>query len=138
MKKKGVQYWKAKAWVEFSKYIRLRDALATTGTQEWVLCCSCGRRYPAFGVGCVQAGHFVPGRRNSILFDERGVNAQCYNCNVTLNGNWIEYERFMIKKYGEGVVEELKQKKNLTVKFQPWELEEKRDYYKQKYEELLC
>ena len=137
MKKKGIKYWKKKAWDYFSKFIRLRDAIATTGTKEWVLCCSCGRRYPAFGVGCVQAGHLIPGRRNSVLFCEKGTNGQCYNCNVNLSGNWVEYERFMVKKYGTEIVEELKRKKNLTVKFQPYELEEKRDHYKQKYEDML-
>ena len=96
-KTKGIRYWKKKACVEFSKYIRLRDALKTTGTKDTVICYTCKKSYPAFGVGCVQAGHFVPGRGNSILFDERGVHAQCYNCNVNLKGNWPEYMRYMIE-----------------------------------------
>ncbi len=74
---KGVKYWKKKAWVEFSKYVRLRDAIGTTGTRDWLNCCSCGRKYPAFGKGCAQAGHFIPGRSHALLFREKGVHGQC-------------------------------------------------------------
>lgn len=135
-KKKGIRYWKKKAWSEFSKYIRLRDALKTTGTQEKVRCYTCRKIYPAFGIGCVQAGHFIPGRGNSILFNERGVHAQCYNCNVNLKGNWPEYMRYMMAEYGQEVVDELLHLKNQVKIYTPADLEELRDKYKQKYEEL--
>ena len=130
-KKKGVKYWKAKAWKEFSIFIRRRDALATTGTKENVVCCSCGKTYPAFGVGCAQAGHFVPGRANAILFDERGVNAQGYVCNVTLKGNWPGYMDFMLKKYGRGVVDELLHKNKEVLKYTPADLEDIYNHYKE-------
>ena len=140
--KKGVKYWKPKAWDQFSKYIRLRDALETTGTTEYLRCCSCGKVIPAFESqdderDPAQAGHFVPGRTNSLLFDEQGVHGQCKRCNSFLNGNWVNYERFMLKKYGREITEKCKARKFETVKFSPAELEEKRDHYKQKYEELL-
>ena len=133
---KGIRYWKKKACVEFSKYIRLRDALKTTGTKDTVICYTCKKPYPAFGVGCVQAGHFVPGRGNSILFDERGVHAQCYNCNVNLKGNWPEYMRYMIEDYGQEVVDELLHLKKQVRKYTPSDLEELRDLYKQKLKDL--
>ena len=135
-KKKGIRYWKKKAWNEFSRYIRLRDALKTTGTQENVRCYTCRKTYPAFGAGCVQAGHFVPGRGNSILFDERGVHAQCYNCNVNLKGNWPEYMRYMLAEYGQEVVDELLHLKNQVKIYTPADLEGLRDKYKQMFEEL--
>jgi len=136
-KTKGVRYWKKKAWAEFSKYIRLRDALVTTKTKERVKCYTCKKEYPAFGVGCVQAGHFIPGRGNSILFDERGVHAQCYNCNVTLKGNWPEYMRYMMADYGQEIVDELLHLKKQVRKYTPEELEELRDLYKQKHKQLM-
>ena len=83
-KKKGVKYWKKRAWDAFSKYIRLRDAIETTGTKETLLCCSCGKPYPAFGKGCAQAGHFVPGRTHSLLFRENGVSGQCLTSHSNL------------------------------------------------------
>lgn len=131
-KKHGVRWWKKKAWDEFSRFIRTRDAIRTTGKADLVVCCTCGKPYPAFGVGCVQAGHFIPGRGNSILFDERGVHAQCYNCNVNLKGNWPEYLAFMIKRYGQKVVDELLLLKKQVRKFTVTELEEIRDDYKRR------
>ena len=135
-KRKGLQYWKEKAWDEFSKYVRLRDALATTNTKETLLCCSCGKPYPAFGKGCAQAGHFIPGRSHSLLFRERGVHGQCYNCNHTLKGNWVEYEKFMLNKYGPEITTEEKEAKYLLVKYTIPELMALRDKYKQKIKEL--
>ena len=135
-RKKGVKYWKKKAWDAFSKYVRLRDAIETTGTKETLLCCSCGKPYPAFGKGCAQAGHFVPGRTHALLFREKGVNGQGYNCNQTLNGNWVNYEKFMLKKYGKDVVEEEKAAKYSNLKYTAIDLEEIYHKYKRKYEEL--
>ena len=137
MKKKGVQYWKEKAWDAFSCYVRLRDALATTKTKHTALCCSCGKAYPAFGVGCGQAGHFIPGRSHSLLFREKGVHFQCFNCNQTLKGNWVEYEKFMLRKYGIHVTQKEKDAKYLDVKYTAVQLEEICSKYKEMYEELL-
>lgn len=135
-KKKGLRYWKAKAWTEFSKYVRLRDAIKTTGTKENAACCSCGKIYPAFGVGCGQAGHFVPGRGNAILFDEDNCHFQCYNCNMRLKGNWPGYMDFMLKEYGREVVDELLALNKTIKKYTPAGLEFLRDNYKKAYEDL--
>ncbi len=135
-KKKGVKYWKKKAWNEFSKWVRLRDAIKTTRTKDTLLCCTCNKPYPAFGIGCAQAGHFIPGRSHALLFREQGVHGQCYNCNHTLKGNWVEYEKFMLKRYGQKVVDEEKAAKYENFKYIAIDLEEIRDYYKQEFERL--
>ncbi len=135
-KTKGVKYWKKKAWDEFSKYVRLRDALATTGDPAWCKCITCGKIKPAFGVGCIQAGHFVPSRCNAILFDEECTNGQCYGCNCGQGGMWVEYEQAMIEKYGTEKTEELKLHKHKVVKYTESDLEEIRDNYKQKLKDL--
>ena len=132
----GVRWWKKKAWDEFSIFIRLRDALNTTGRQDFLVCCSCGKTYPAFGKGCAQAGHFVPGRKNAILFDERNVHGQCYNCNHTLKGNWPGYMKFMLVRYGREIVDELLHLNKTVRKYGTVELEEMRDAYKKKAKEL--
>lgn len=136
VKTKGVRYWKKKVWKVFSEYIRLRDALATTGTPDRLTCCTCGKDYPAFGSGCAQAGHFVPGRGNAILFDERGVHGQCYNCNQTLKGNWPEYMRFMMGIYGREVVDGLLCLNKTVRKFTVPELQELMELYERKIKEL--
>ena len=98
---------KDKAWPMFSKFIRTRDALKTTGTPEEALCVTCDRRYPIKKVGGLQAGHFIQGRHPSVLFDERNCHAQCYGCNVMKKGNMVKYYKFMLKTYGQEVIDEL-------------------------------
>lgn len=135
--KHGLSWWKEKAWNEFSKYIRLRDALDTTGRSDFLICCTCGKQYPSFGKGCAQAGHYVPGRSHILLFDEHGVHGQCYNCNHTLKGNTHNYRDFMIEKYGIAETERIEMSRwNKTFKYRTFDLEEIRDKYKAKYEEL--
>lgn len=70
---------KDRAWKMFSKYIRVRDALKSTGTEDRCKCYTCGRFFP---IKKLQAGHYIDGRSNSILFDETTTKAQCYECNV--------------------------------------------------------
>jgi len=128
---------KSKAWDAFSKYIRLRDAIKTTGTITDLICYTCGTRYPAFGKGCAQAGHFIPGRKGAVLIDEIGVHGQCYNCNHNLGGAWVEYEEHMLKDYGPEIVAKLKANKHKTLKRESWEWKEIEEEYKTKYQELL-
>jgi hypothetical protein len=135
-KKITVTWWKKKTWKTFSQFIRLRDAIATTQGPHTVKCCSCGKPYPAFGIGCAQAGHFVPGRRNTILFDERCVNAQCYNCNVTLKGNWPGYYVFMLEKYDLETIDELLILAKQIRKFTTDELDELNQHYIDEIEAL--
>ncbi|MBV6446345.1 MAG: hypothetical protein IFNCLDLE_02638 [Ignavibacteriaceae bacterium] len=128
---------KKRAWEAFSKYVRLRDAIKTTGTLTTLACITCGKRYPAFGVGCAQAGHFIPGRGNSVLIDEDFVHGQCYNCNVNLRGNWIKYERAMIKMWGKEKVEEAKNRKDEVKIMKVYEWQALEELYKLKYATLI-
>jgi hypothetical protein len=128
---------KKKAWEWFSKYIRLRDALNTTGTKDSCRCITCGRIYPSFGVGCIQAGHFISGRNNSVLIDEKFVFGQCYHCNVGLKGNWVPYRRKMIELYGEEEVKKVEDRQGKTLPMKAYQWEELAELYKQKYQDLL-
>jgi len=138
MATKGLKYWKKKCWTEFSIFIRLRDARATTGTDTHALCCTCGKIYPAFGKNCGQAGHYVPGRGHEFLFDEDVVNFQCYNCNVRFKGNPIKYRAFMINKHGEEKVKQIEAKhlSGVPFKYTACDIEELYHYYKNKVKEM--
>lgn len=74
MKKKTKTYYKDKAWKAFSTYIRTRDSIKTTGGVDFCRCITCKKIYE---YKQTQAGHFVPGRSNSVLFKEDIVNGQC-------------------------------------------------------------
>ena len=123
---------KKKVWPFFSEYIRTRDCLETTGCASFGLCITCGKRYH---IKLLQAGHFISGRHNANLFSERGTHAQCYNCNINLKGNTLEYRRKIIELYGEGVDLELEEEARQIKKFTIQELEELMVYYKGKIKE---
>lgn len=92
---------KRRAWLHFSRYIRLRDALATTGTNRVARCCTCGKLVAIGGFrGCIQAGHYRPGRGRGTLFDETACHAQCVACNKWGYGKPEEYTAFMLRTYG--------------------------------------
>ena len=120
-------------WKLFSRYIRLRDCLKTTGCTSFGLCITCSKRYH---FKLLQAGHFIAGRHNVNLFSEHGTHAQCYNCNINLHGNTLEYRRQIIKLYGEGADLELEKEAAVTKKFTVEELQDKIDHYKAEIKKL--
>jgi len=106
-KKPKITTEKKKAWAVFSRYIRRRGAWEQDGV--WVnQCVTCKAIRGITGKGCLQAGHFIPGRGNAVLYDERCVHPQCYVCNVRESGRWVEYDEFMRDRYGEELVAEIK------------------------------
>lgn len=73
MAKKGTLTWqKKKTWDAFSKYIRERDWKAQgeqyVGDKKSASCVTCSKMYPVEGQGTMQAGHFIPGRNNHVLY----------------------------------------------------------------------
>lgn len=98
---KKVSTMKKKAWKVFSEWIRRKDA----DSNGMNFCVTCGKmEHWKF----LQAGHFIDGRGNSILFDERGVHPQDVACNLFKHGNKVEYFIFMKKYFGERVINELR------------------------------
>lgn len=125
---------KEKAWNSFSKFVRARDCMATTGFPDAGNCITCGGVFPFKEL---QAGHFIPGRGNAVLFDERQVHAQCYRCNIKLKGNWVPYEAFMVEKYGRRIVEEMKVDARKTHQIMGYQLKELREHYDEEYRKIL-
>ena len=100
VKHKSISKLKKKAWTIFSLWVRKSAA----DSRGYVVCVTCGRlrHYKE-----MQAGHFIPGRHNAILFDPRGCHPQDYYCNIGLKGNPRAYDAYMRKEYGEEVIKEL-------------------------------
>jgi len=132
-KKKKLTPIKKTAWSWFSKYIRLRDCIKTTGTKEECVCITCGKKYP-FKV--INAGHFIPGRNSQVLFDEEQVNGQCPRCNM-IGGMWSEYLEYMISEYGEGKVWEMRRKHNDIKLYTYEDYKEISKVYREKYRKLM-
>jgi len=106
LKKLKKEFWKV-----FSIYIRMRDK---------GVCFSCGKEIADYydrhgnllpGWKACQAGHFITAKNCglALYFHEQNVNCQCYQCNINLSGNWLEYERQIIKVYGQEICDELKE-----------------------------
>jgi hypothetical protein len=132
-KKPKISSAKRTAWTYFSKYIRLRDSIVTTGTTTECECITCGNRYP---ITVINAGHFIPGRNNAVLFDERQVHGQCPRCNMS-GGMWSEYLDFMISEYGEEAVKVMRATHNNIKLYTVEDLKAISKQYREKYEALL-
>ena len=113
--------------------IRLRDCKRTTGSFEYAQCVTCGVVYH---FKKLQAGHFLPGRNNSILFNEKNCHAQCHGCNMFKMGNTVKYFRFMQKEYGDEVIEELERLDRQTKKFTIPELQDLQEEFKRRIKEM--
>lgn len=103
------------AWDAFSIYIRTRDCLRFTGKPDEGMCVTCKRWYP---FKKLQAGHFISGRGNAVLFDDRLVYTQCLGCNGNppygKGGNYVEYFRFMLDEVGLEKIDEFRALKGDT------------------------
>jgi hypothetical protein len=125
MRKISTKRLKKTAWDLCSLYIRLKYA-DPDGNCE---CISCGNKYywrtvkegRTILIQGIQAGHLVPGRKLGILFDERGIFPQCYNCNIRLKGNVHEYVAGMVKEFGkeytDNLIEELRRESKQPTKY---------------------
>lgn len=116
-KLKSISSLKKKAWKNFSQFIR------TKGMDRFGrnVCVTCHKVLPWKSL---QAGHFIDGRCNSILFEEMGVHPQCLVCNIFKKGNKIEYYDFMLKKYGQEKIDYLRKLAEVTMQFRRADLEE--------------
>ena len=113
----------------FSIYIRLRDADDDGNCR----CCSCSK------VGFwkeMDGGHFIPRQNKSTRFHEKNVFAQCRKCNRFDNGNPAGYAKFLLSRFGENILDELIQLSHQAKKWTQFEIDNMRDYYKQKAKEL--
>jgi len=96
---------KKDVWTIFSRYIRTKECLESTGSVMSGKCITCGNVYP---FQKLQAGHLIDGRMNAILFEENGVHIQCHGCNMFKGGAKVEYITWMKNKYGETEIERLR------------------------------
>jgi len=138
---------KQKAWYWCSRYCRLRDALEYCArmridTSQFsriedlpVQCCTCKKIQSWIRM---DAGHWISrssGGRSGVYFDERNIHAQSKDCNAFYQGRAQDYYDFMLKKYGQEVIDELKfLDKNQSYKYKIVAIGL---MYQQMYEELL-
>ena len=93
MKKHSLTYWKKKAWKAFSTWVRTNE-LDDDGNAT---CYTCGIKKHWKKM---YAGHFVQGRRPSVLIQEEIVKVQCVGCNRFRHGNLNKFTPMMIEELG--------------------------------------
>jgi len=138
-KKSNSEFARAKAcaWEWFSKYIRLRDSLRTTGRPDICKCITCGAYKHTFtGSNCIQAGHWLCGRTGKNLFEENAVHGQCVHCNKHLSGNNTRYTQVMQERYGQEECDRIVLQANLPFSYLPHELRQLAEVYRVKFTEL--
>ena len=94
---------KRKAWNMLSRYIRIRDCLATTNFPFAGLCKTCLKR---FHIDFLDAGHLFAGGGNAKTFpkDDRQICAQCRICNRGRDGRHKKFRKIMEERYGKELV----------------------------------
>lgn len=125
---------KKKCWKYFSIFIRTRDCIKTTGDPEWGICVTCNNR---FHFKQLQAGHYVQGRNNAVLFHEDLVHAQCKQCNIYKNGNLTPYAIYMFKTYGTEKMEEYELLRHQVVKRSVFDYDMLADDFKKRTKLML-
>jgi len=130
---------KNKAWDAFSMYIRTRDCLRFGGSPTDGQCVTCKNWYD---IKQLQAGHFIGGRGNAVLFREDLVYSQCYHCNqkppMGLGGNYVKYTLFMLSEgYTAEQIDDFTRLKGTTKVYKTHDFVEIQQRYKEKLAELL-
>lgn len=108
-------------WRAFSKYIRTRDCMRTTGTMVAAKCVTCPKISAMKGN---DAGHFISRGKGSVKYDPRNCHIQCQTCNRFQQGNWFEYRKWMLEFYGEDAVNEIETRADqIEAKWIDWKME---------------
>ena len=131
-KKPTVAKLKKKLDSVFSKYIRARDCIRTTGSLEYGVCCTCGETKEYSKLQC---GHFASRRYNSTRFDETNTAAQCIICNMYDQGRQYEFGKYIDARYGQGYAELIMEKSRNLKQFKVFEIQEIIDTYTERLKE---
>ncbi len=115
-KKRSIKAIKRDLDKAFSRFIRMRDA----DDSGLVRCVTCGREYH-WRDG--HAGHFIKRQYLATRYDPRNAHFQDAYCNTYRGGALVEYTLYMIKRYGQEVIDELMKAKHQTVRYtrEDWE-----------------
>jgi hypothetical protein len=112
---------KLKAWKAFADYIRAKYAV-----DGYCECVTCGKSFHYTDARHINAGHFVPSRCNSVLFDEDLVRPQCAYCNCGGDGEQYKFSQYYKRVEGKTDIEleEMLNRRHITVKYKDSDFKE--------------
>ena len=112
---------------DFQLMIRVEAADSAGNCQ----CVTCGKidHYSE-----MNAGHWISRTRFNVLFDERNISVQCPNCNNPANSGDVgpQYAFYMLKTYGDEVMQDLLRLSQLKANHTKEQLLEMRAGFKQR------
>ena len=123
---------KKKTWPTRSQLIKKLDQIFSVYTRlsvadnDWYITCPlCWARVHRKQA---QNMHFITRSVYKYRRNEKNCHAGCMRCNVILHGNYIVYTRRMQRKYGEILVDEMINDKQI-MKITTWSLQEMIERY---------
>ena len=133
MPKSTIGTYKKTVWKSLATFIKLREA----DKFGVVTCVTCPKRMSIYDTEC-NAGHFVPGRGNSALFDDAHIFPQCNVCNCQGGGEQFKYGIFLKERYGydDGVLDEILCRRHEVKKYTLTELRNIKKNYDRLSDEL--
>ena len=111
----SVQQLKKQVDKKFSIHIRSGAA----DKDGFAVCITCGRKIRWQLMDC---GHYEGRSNNATRYDEKNCAPQCKKCNIWNYGEKPKFALYLIKKYGKGILEELREKASQTKQFTIQEL----------------
>ena len=108
--------------------------MESAGNDGYCWCVSCGAcKHWKDGDG----GHWLSRIKTATKLADWNINFQCKKCNgFPTRETYLAYEAFMVQTYGQEFVDYQSTRKNRTVNFARWEIEEAIDFYKTEIKRL--
>ena len=121
---------KEAAWSSLSKAIRYSHAY-----DGWnCSCVTCGIVKPWKEQ---QAGHWIPRAQGlAVYFDVNNIHPQCFRCNINLGSNGPEYAVYMRETYGDGMMELLREKQRMNIKYSEQDYRDMKKHYDSEFKRM--
>jgi len=132
-KKLKIRPCQKKADIEFSLYIRALYA----DKDGYCQCITCGKKLPWSGTGHLHVGHFIGREHIPTRYEVQNCHPQCDVCNSYHEGRKGHYALFLIKTYGQDIIEKLVAKSNEYAGLIPEDYLAIRDKYKQLSKDII-
>ena len=130
-RKRKLSTAKKAAWDWLSKCIRYSHA--SDGIHA--ACVTCGTVKPWTQL---HAGHFVPKKAGSMVaFMPENIHPQCPRCNMFEAGNLHNYDIYMEREYGRGVIDRLREMRGVIVNWKACDYDEMATFYREQFERML-
>ena len=138
---KSANFYRTTAWRYCSRSILLHHSFKSNG-EQCVKCCTCNKVMLCKSPDS-HAGHLVKVFNGSAqtnygtAFDERNIYPQCKQCNWKMGGRELEMLDFAKTIHGDDIYDVLKQVNRERHTMNKADLQEQRDKWKKRFEELV-